>query len=61
MATVRLLDLVLVVVVMVVMDHSFKKLSKSKKSPALEHAFIFLRLAFTDMRIETKAAYFLGK
>ena len=29
--------------------------------PALEHTFILLRLAFTDFRIETKAAYFLRK
>ena len=28
------------------------KSSKSKKSPALKHAFILLRLAFTDIRIE---------
>ena len=40
---------------------SDEKSSKSKKSPVLEHAIIFLRLVFTDIRIETKAAYFLGK
>ena len=37
---------------------SNEKLSKFKKPPALEHAFT---LSFVDMRIETKAAYFLGK
>lgn len=31
---------------------SNEKWSKSKKPPALEHAFILLRLAFTDIRIE---------
>ena len=38
-----------------------EKSSKSKKPPALEHAFIFLRLVSTDIRIETEADYFLGK
>ena len=40
---------------------SIEKSSKSKKPPALEHAFILLRLAFTDIQFETEAAYFLGK
>ena len=51
----------LAVVVMVVMDHSIEKSSKSKKPPALEHLFILSRLAFTDIRFETEAAYFLRK
>ena len=52
--TVRSLDLVLVVVMVYLIEIS-------SKSKALEHAFTFLRLAFTDIRIETEAAYFLGK
>ena len=38
-----------------------RKLSKSKKPLALEHVFILLRLALTNIWIKTKAAYFLGK
>ena len=38
-----------------------QNLSKFKKSSALKHPFIHLKLAFTDIWIETKAAYFLGK
>ena len=38
-----------------------QNLSKSKKPLALEHAFILLRLAFTDIWIETEAAYFLRR
>ena len=45
----------------VVMVHRIEKFFKSKKPPALEHAFTLLRLAFTDIWIETEAAYFLGK
>ena len=38
-----------------------QKLSKSKKSLALKHIFIFLRLAFANIWIQTQVAYFLGK
>ena len=38
----------------VVMVHWNEKSSKFKKPPALEHAFTLLRLAFTNIRIETK-------
>lgn len=39
---------------------SKEKLSKFKNASTLEHVFNFLRLAFTDIKID-KAAYFLGK
>lgn len=42
-------------------DKLNKKLFKSKKLLVLEHVFIFLRLAFTDIWIKTKAVYFLEK
>ena len=44
--------------VVVVIIHWIEKLSKSKKSLALKHAFIFLSLAFTDLWIETEQPIF---
>ena len=38
-----------------------EKLSKSKKILILEHALIFLKLAFTNIQIQIKIAYFLEK
>lgn len=51
----------LAVIVIIVMDHLIKKLSKSKKDLALKHTFILLKSAFTDIWIKIKTAYFLKK
>ena len=48
-------------IIIVIMDHLIKKLSKFKKPLAQKLVFILLRLALINIWFETEITYFLRK